>query len=82
MSVTALEDNHPSQKQQDEFSRMVTSRRSVRAFLPDPVDQTLIGKLFTLAASAPSNGYKDKTSPENQVRPSRATLSESTFFYE
>jgi len=27
-------------------------------------------------------GYKDKTSPENQVHPSRATLSESTHFYE
>ena len=55
MSITALEDFKPSQIQQEEFSRMVSSRRSVRAFLPDPVDQKLIGKIFALAASAPSN---------------------------
>ena len=29
-----------------------------------------------------SFGYKDKSSPENQVHPSRAALSESTIFYE
>ena len=55
MSISALKDNYPSHKQQDDFSRMVSSRRSVRAFLPDPVDQALIRKLFTLAALAPSN---------------------------
>ena len=55
MSITAFEDFKPSQIQQEEFSRMVSSRRSVRAFLPDPVDQKLIGKIFALAASAPSN---------------------------
>jgi len=55
MSITVLEDIKLSQIQQEEFSRMVSSRRSVRAFLPDPVDQKLIRKLFALAASAPSN---------------------------
>ena len=55
MSITALEEFKPSQIQQEEFSRMVRSRRSVRAFLPDPVDQKLISKIFALAASAPSN---------------------------
>ncbi len=55
MSITALEDFKPSQIQREEFSRMVSSRRSVRAFVPDPVDQKLIGKIFALAASAPSN---------------------------
>jgi len=55
MSITALEEYKPSQIQQEEFSRMVSSRRSVRAFLPDPVDQKLISKVFVLAASAPSN---------------------------
>ena len=55
MSISALKDNNPSHKQQDDFSRMVSSRRSVRAFLRDPVDQALIRKLFTLAALTPSN---------------------------
>ncbi len=55
MSITALEEFKPSQIQQEEFSRMVSSRRSVRAFLPDSVDQKLISKIFALAASAPSN---------------------------
>ena len=55
MSISALKKNNHSHKQQDDFSQMVSSRRSVRAFLPDPVDQALIRKLFTLAASAPSN---------------------------
>ncbi len=55
MSITAIEEYKPSQIQQEEFSRMVSSRRSVRAFLPDPVDQKLISKVFVLAASAPSN---------------------------
>ncbi len=55
MSVTVPEDYQPSNKQQEEISRMVSSRRSVRAFLPDPVDQKLIEKVFALAVSAPSN---------------------------
>ncbi len=55
MSITAIEEYKPSQIQQEEFSRMVSSRRSVRAFLPDPVDQKLISKVFVLGASAPSN---------------------------
>ena len=55
MSISALNENNPSNKQQQDFSRMISSRRSVRAFLPEAVDQGLIRKLFTLAASAPSN---------------------------
>ena len=104
MPISALKDNNPSHKQQDEFPRMVGSRRSVRAFLPDPVDQALIRKLFTLAALAPSNCNTQPWLPhvvsgakrdlmrdalmktigegENQIHPSRATQSESTFFYE
>ncbi len=55
MSISALEDNKPSQNQQEDFAQLLTSRRSVRAFLPDPVDPELMRKLFTLATSAPSN---------------------------
>lgn len=55
MSISALEDNNPSQNRQDDFTQLVTTRRSVRAFLPDPVDPELLSKLFTLATSAPSN---------------------------
>ncbi|MEE8366322.1 MAG: nitroreductase [Gammaproteobacteria bacterium] len=55
MSISALEDNKPSQNLQDDFAQLLTSRRSVRAFLPDPVDPGLMRKLFMLAASAPSN---------------------------
>ena len=55
MSISAHKESNSSHKLQDDFSRMVSSRRSVRAFLPDPVDQALSKKLFTLAALAPSN---------------------------
>lgn len=34
----------------------VTSRRSVRAFLPEPVDSGLIARLLTTASRAPSGG--------------------------
>ena len=32
----------------------LTSRRSVRAFLPKPVDRTVIAQILTLARQAPS----------------------------
>ena len=34
--------------------RAIRSRRAVRAFLPDPVEPTLVGRLIDLAARAPS----------------------------
>lgn len=55
MSISVLEDNKPSQNLADGFAQLVTSRRSVRAFLPEPIDPALMSKLFALAASAPSN---------------------------
>lgn len=39
----------------DAFARVVTARRSVRAFLPDAAPQALLDKVFTLANHAPSN---------------------------
>lgn len=39
----------------DAFARVVTARRSVRAFLPQPAPQSLLDKVFTLANHAPSN---------------------------
>jgi nitroreductase len=37
------------------FETIVARRRSVRAFLPDPVPQALIERVFTVAGRAPSN---------------------------
>ena len=39
----------------DEFDRVVTSRRSIRAFLPDPVDIETLERIFSVANHAPSN---------------------------
>ena len=39
----------------DEFDKLVTSRRSIRAFLPDPVDSATLNKIFSVANYAPSN---------------------------
>ena len=39
----------------DEFNNMVTSRRSIRAFLADPVDTETLEKIFSVANYAPSN---------------------------
>lgn len=37
------------------FEKIVRSRRSVRGFLPDPVDRKTLEKVFALAQTAPSN---------------------------
>lgn len=39
----------------DIFDQIVAKRRSVRAFLPTPLDPDLITRLFTVAGKAPSN---------------------------
>jgi nitroreductase len=37
------------------FDDIVTSRRSLRAFLPDPVDQATLDSIFSVSQRAPSN---------------------------
>jgi nitroreductase len=37
------------------FDKVVTSRRSLRAFLPEPVGQDILDTIFTVAQRAPSN---------------------------
>lgn len=37
------------------FDEIVASRRSLRAFLPDPVDQATVDQVFDVAKRAPSN---------------------------
>ncbi|WP_296436351.1 nitroreductase [Zhongshania sp.] len=39
----------------DVFSDLVNARRSVRAFLPEPLTQSVLKSIFTLAQRAPSN---------------------------
>ncbi len=41
--------------QTDEFDSIVTSRGSIRAFLPDPVETDMLEKIFSVANHAPSN---------------------------
>lgn len=48
-------DPHANAPRADIFDAIVAERRSVRAFLPDPVAPTLIERLFTVAGKAPSN---------------------------
>jgi nitroreductase len=55
MSITNAEINSDAQSLSDEFDNMVTSRRSIRAFLPDPVDNDTLQKIFSVANHAPSN---------------------------
>jgi hypothetical protein len=40
---------------QDVFADIVKGRHSVRAFLPDTIEQSLLDKVFSLAQQAPSN---------------------------
>ena len=37
------------------FDRLTRSRRSIRGFLPQPVEQSVLGRVFESAAHAPSN---------------------------
>ena len=55
MSTAKLEMNHETQNLADAFDQLVMSRRSIRAFLPDPVDSKTLQKIFSVANYAPSN---------------------------
>ena len=55
MSTPDAELNHKSQSFADEFDQVVTSRRSIRAFLADPVDTQTLQNIFSIANYAPSN---------------------------
>ena len=55
MSATKVEFNSNAQSLSEAFDHMVISRRSIRAFLPDPVDTETLGKIFSVANYAPSN---------------------------
>ena len=37
------------------FSELAQTRRSIRGFLPQPVDQSILDQIFAIAATAPSN---------------------------
>jgi nitroreductase len=39
----------------NDLARLIQTRRSIRAFLPQPVEQSLMEKVFELANHAPSN---------------------------
>lgn len=55
MSTSAVKSTAKSESSAEEFARVMMSRRSIRAYLSNPVDDELLHKLFTLAANAPSN---------------------------
>ena len=55
MSTANVEMNHDAQGLANEFDRLVISRRSVRAFLKDPVDTSTLENIFSVANHAPSN---------------------------
>lgn len=55
MSIPNTEINNDTQAVADEFDRMVISRRSIRAFLPEPVAFDTLEKIFSVAGFAPSN---------------------------
>jgi hypothetical protein len=52
-SVSNIEKTTPEFAQQ--FADMVRSRHSIRAFLPDRIDQHLLDEVFSVAGTAPSN---------------------------
>lgn len=47
--------NSDTQNLAEDFANLVTSRRSIRAFLPDPVDTDTLNNIFSVANHAPSN---------------------------
>ena len=55
MSTAKVEFNSDAHSLPEAFDSMVISRRSIRAFLPDPVDTDTLEKIFTVANHAPSN---------------------------
>lgn len=55
MPTANLDINHRAKSLADEFDQMVASRRSIRAFLPAPVDVDTLEKVFSIANYAPSN---------------------------
>ena len=52
--MLARDKNTPLQDEAAIVDEAITSRRSVRAFLPDPVDETTIREILEVAARAPS----------------------------
>ncbi len=64
------------------FDRIARSRRSIRGFLPDPVDRATLERIFTTAAYAPSNcntqpWYSHVVSGEVRDRLSRIFLEQT-----
>lgn len=55
MPIPNAEIKSDAPDQAGEFDRLVISRRSIRAFLPDPVDTDTLEKIFSVANYAPSN---------------------------
>ena len=55
MSTTNTELNREARGLAEEFDLLVTSRRSIRAFLPDLVGTETLQKIFSVANYAPSN---------------------------
>lgn len=50
-----MPDSSPHPEAAAIFDRIARSRRSIRGFLPDPVDSETLRQVFEVAASAPSN---------------------------
>jgi nitroreductase len=55
MSTAKLDINHQASNLANEFDQMVTLRRSIRAFQPDPVGSETLEKIFSVANYSPSN---------------------------
>jgi nitroreductase len=55
VTIPKAEFNSDTQNLAEAFDNMVTSRRSIRAFLPDTVDTDILEKIFSVANYAPSN---------------------------
>ena len=55
MSTAKAEFNNNAHSLSEAFDSMVISRRSIRAFLPEPVDTDTLQKIFSVANYAPSN---------------------------
>ena len=52
--MLAPDDRTPLMDETEAVDEAIVSRRSVRAFLPDPVDDETIRAILTVAARAPS----------------------------
>ncbi len=77
--MLARDKNKPLLDETATVDEAITSRRSVRAFLPDPVDETTIREILDVAAWAPSGTNMQPwrvyvTTGETKERVSRAIL--------